>query len=101
MRGDDVSRRVLLGAAAAAAMGGRARAPTAGEPHHGGTLIFSVQGEPDTYDCHQSFSISTLHRLAPHYALLVKVDSARYPEVVGDIAESWTIAPDGLTYAFR
>src|SRR5882724_6031387 len=97
----DISRRALLAAGTAAAFAGRAAAQTAEEPQHGGTLIFSVQGEPDTYDCHASFSISTLHRLAPHYALLVQVDTERYPQVVGDVAESWTIAPDGLTYTFR
>ena len=98
----DISRRALLAAGAALAFAGRAGAQTtAEEPQHGGTLIFSVQGEPDTYDCHASFSISTLHRLAPHYALLVQVDTERYPQVVGDVAESWTIAPDGLTYTFR
>src|SRR5262252_6281056 len=97
----DISRRTILGAGAAAALGRRVRAQTAEEPQHGGTLIFSVQGEPDTYDCHASFSISTLHRLAPHYALLVQVDPERYPAVKGDVAQSWTIAPDGLTYTFR
>jgi len=100
MQGYDISRRMMLGGLAASALAGVARAQGE-EPQPGGTLIFSVQGEPDTYDCHASFSISTLHRLAPHYALLVKIDTARYPQVVGDTAESWTVAPDGLTYTFR
>lgn len=70
-------------------------------PQRGGTLIFSVTGEPETYDCHASPSIAVLQRVAPHYSTLLRVDPQTYPRIVGDLAESWTASPDGLTYTFR
>jgi peptide/nickel transport system substrate-binding protein len=42
-----------------------------------------------------------LHPTAPHYSLLIKFDSDNYPKIVGDVAESWTISSDGLTYEFK
>ena len=39
--------------------------------------------------------------LAPHYSLLLKVDPDNYPKLKPDIAESWSVSPDGLTYTFK
>jgi peptide/nickel transport system substrate-binding protein len=73
----------------------------AGAARSGGTLAFSVTvGEPSNYDGHASTSISVLHRLAPHYSTLVKISQSRYPEIVGDAAESWQVSDDGLSYRF-
>jgi peptide/nickel transport system substrate-binding protein len=36
-----------------------------------------------------------------HYSLLVKFDTLNYPKVVGDLADAWTISPDGTAYTFR
>jgi peptide/nickel transport system substrate-binding protein len=88
---------ILAALALAIALAGPARAQT---PQRGGTLVFSAIGEPDTYDCHASATFATLHRLAPHYSLLVRIDAARYPAIEGDAARSWSISPDGLTYTF-
>ena len=32
---------------------------------------------------------------------LLKFDAANYPKIVGDLAESWEVSPDGLTYTFK
>src|SRR5262249_6470322 len=32
---------------------------------------------------------------------LLKFDDANYPQVIGDLAESWTVSPDRLTYTFK
>ena len=32
---------------------------------------------------------------------MLKFDAANYPEVVGDLAESWSVSPDRLTYSFK
>jgi peptide/nickel transport system substrate-binding protein len=96
-------RAPVAWAAAVAALlllGTAARAEEAA-PQRGGTLIFSVTGEPDTYDCHASVSVAVLHRLAPHHSLLLQMDPARYPEIGPDLAESWSVAPDGLSYTFK
>src|SRR5437764_15374234 len=72
------------------------------QPRHGGTLVFGINaGDPPTYDCHQSTVFSIIHLLSPHYSNLLKVDTAHYPDVVGDLAESFTVAPDGKLYTFR
>src|SRR5262245_35084593 len=68
---------------------------------HGGILNFSVGAEPPSYDCHGSNTFALIHPIAPHYSLLVKFDGKDYPKVVPDLAESWTVAPDGMTYTFK
>jgi peptide/nickel transport system substrate-binding protein len=70
-------------------------------PKHGGTLVFTVDSEPSNYDCHANVSFAFLHPVAPHYSTLLKFDTANYPQVMGDLAESWTVSPDKLTYTFK
>jgi peptide/nickel transport system substrate-binding protein len=70
-------------------------------PKPGGTLVFAVSAEPPNYDCHAQTSFAFLHPVRPHYSTLLKFDTANYPKVVGDLAESWTVSPDGLTYTFK
>jgi len=84
-----------------AALLAAATAHAADAPQRGGTLTYSVTGDADTFDCHASVSVAVQHRLAPHYSLLVKIDPATYPAIVPDIAESWTVSPDHLTFTFR
>src|SRR5262245_42486812 len=65
------------------------------QPKRGGTLVFGINsGDPPTYDCHQSTLFPIIHLLTPHYSNLLRIDLANYPKVVGDLAESWTVAPD-------
>jgi peptide/nickel transport system substrate-binding protein len=70
-------------------------------PKSGGTLEFAVTVEPTTYDCHSNTSFAFLHPIAPHYSTLLKFDAANYPRVIGDLAESWKISPDRLSYSFK
>lgn len=67
----------------------------------GGTLEFASTVEPDNYDCHGATSFAFLHPMAPHYSTLLKFDAADYPQVAGDLAESWSISVDRLTYLFK
>jgi peptide/nickel transport system substrate-binding protein len=87
--------------AALAAVPAQGAAPGPPAPKYGGTLEFAVTVEPDNYDCHGNISFAFLHPVAPHYSTLLKFDAANYPQVVGDLAESWTVSPDRLTYTFR
>ena len=70
-------------------------------PKKGGTLEFAVTVEPTSYDCHSATSFAFLHPIAPHYSTLLKFDAEDYPKVIGDVADSWKISPDGLTYSFK
>lgn len=70
-------------------------------PTRGGVLEFAVDAEPPNYDCQANVSFAFLHPVAPHYSTLLKFDTAHYPQVMGDLAQSWTVSPDRLTYTFR
>lgn len=70
-------------------------------PKRGGTLEYAVDAEPPNYDCHANVSFAVLHPLAPHYSTLLKFDTAHYPEVEGDLADTWTVSPDKRTYIFK
>ena len=91
-------RKVLAAAAALALATGVASAQT---PKRGGTLNFSVVAEPPNYDCHGSTTFALIHPIAPHYSLLVKFDGKDYPKVVPDLAQSWNVSSDGMTYTFK
>lgn len=73
----------------------------ADQPRTGGELTFVVSAEPPSFDGHRETTFAMLHPTAPHYSLLLKFHPEEYPKVVGDLAESWEIAPDGLTYTFK
>jgi peptide/nickel transport system substrate-binding protein len=87
----------VLGAAAFAAAGAMA----AETPKPGGVLRFAVSAEPPNYDCHANTSFAFIHPVRPHYNTLLKFDTAKYPALRGDLAESWTVSKDGLTYTFK
>src|SRR6185295_20287002 len=70
-------------------------------PKSRGTLTFAVTAEAPSTDCHATTTYAAVHVLAPHYSLLLKVDQDNYPKLKPDIAESWTVSPDGLTYTFK
>jgi len=70
-------------------------------PKKGGTLSFAVVAEPPNYDCHANTSFAFVHPVAPHYSTLLKFDGPAYPKIIGDLAKSWTVAADGLTYTFK
>ena len=72
------------------------------QPVRGGTLVFGINsGDPPTYDCHQSALFPIIHLLTPHYSNLLKIDTPNYPKLIGDLAQSWTVADDARTYTFK
>ena len=83
------------------ALAGAIAPADAQQPKRGGTLEFAVSAEPPNYDCHGATSFAFIHPVRPHYNTLLKFDEPNYPKVKGDLAQSWTVAPDGLTYTFK
>jgi peptide/nickel transport system substrate-binding protein len=73
------------------------------QPKPGGELVFPVPSEPPSYDGHREETFGLIHPIAPFYSTLLRVDptdpSGTKP--VGDLAESWTVSKDGLTYTFK
>src|SRR5947209_1181217 len=72
-------------------------------PRYGGELVYVVPTEPASYDAHREGTFALIHPLAPIYSTLLRFDPTDRTgtKVVGDIAESWTIAKDGRTYTFK
>ena len=60
-----------------------------------------MTAEAPSTDCHAITTYAAVHVLAPHYSLLLKVDPDNYPKLKPDLAESWSVSPDGLTYTFK
>lgn len=95
-------RRLIALAALGAIFMQSGLAPAGAEaPKRGGTLAFAVVAEPPNYDCHANTSFAFVHPVAPHYSTLLKFDGKNYPKIIGDLAKSWTVSPDGLTYTFK
>jgi peptide/nickel transport system substrate-binding protein len=70
-------------------------------PRTGGELVFAVGETPPSYDGHRETTFAMLHPVAPHYSTLLRFDPQNYPEIVGDVAESWSVSKDGLTHTFK
>src|SRR5271168_1056684 len=97
-------RRIAIAlASAVAAISGSSHGAFATEldAKRGGILEFAVLVEPGNYDCHGNISFAFLHPIAPHYSTLLKFDAANYPQIVGDLAESWSVSADRRTYTFK
>jgi peptide/nickel transport system substrate-binding protein len=86
---------------AAAAFALAATPALAQTPKRGGDLKFAVSAEPPNYDCHANTSFAFIHPVRPHYNTLLKFDAPNYPRITGDLAASWNVAADGLTYSFK
>src|SRR4030095_2096845 len=93
------TRSMLLLALAAILVGVALQASAPDKPRYGGELVFAVPSEPPTYDGHQEETFGVTHPIAPHYNTLLRVDpfDKTGTKPVGDLAESWVIAKDGLT----
>src|SRR2546421_10059201 len=72
-------------------------------PRLGGELIYVVGSESPSYDAHREETFGLIHPAAPHYSTLLRVDPTDITgtKVIGDLAESWTVSKDGLTYTFK
>jgi peptide/nickel transport system substrate-binding protein len=90
----------LFTAFAFAAVGATSSA-SAQQPKRGGNLQFAISAETPHYDCHGSDTYATLHFAAPFYSTLLRFNLSKFPELEGDLAQSWTVAPDLMTYTFR
>jgi peptide/nickel transport system substrate-binding protein len=94
-------KRWLVAASAAVLTFGAAQCAQAQEPKRGGVLTYVVESDPNSIDCHASATSFTMQLVAPHYSTLLKYDPTAYPKIIGDLAESWQLSPDGGTYTFK
>src|SRR6266851_10062212 len=65
-------------------------------PRRGGILLAAIGADAPSLDPHQEQTFATLQPVAPLYSTLLQIDPYSYPNVIGDLATEWKIAPDGL-----
>src|SRR5437764_2882634 len=94
-------RSVLMTGAAAVALGSTVSDVDAQQPKKGGTLQFAISAETPHYDNHGSDTYATLHFAAPFYSTLLRFNLDKFPDVQGDLADKWDVAPDLMTYTFK
>jgi peptide/nickel transport system substrate-binding protein len=71
------------------------------QPRRGGILQVALAGDPPSLDMHQEQTFMVAIPMGPAYNTLVMFDPHNYPEIVGDLAKSWTVSDDYLTYTFK
>ena len=72
----------------------------ADEPRRGGILQIALAGDPPSLDMHQELTFMVAQPLGPVYNNLIVFDPHNYPEIIGDLATSWTVSDDYLSYTF-
>jgi len=81
-------------------------AVASGKPRMGGTIVYAMEAEPDILDPHACGGWHTSRVVLQMYDQLVEHDltqpwyEAAPPKLVGSLASSWTISPDGTEYTF-
>ncbi len=70
------------------------------QPRRGGVLQVALPPTPPSLDMHQEQTFMVTQPLGPVYNNLVVFDPHNYPEIIGDLAKSWTVSDDYLTYTF-
>ena len=71
------------------------------QPRRGGIFQVALAGDPPSLDMHQEQTFMVAIPLGPVYNNLIIFDPHNYPEIIGDLAESWTPSDDYLTYTFK
>lgn len=95
-------RRTTLSTAAFALAAAAALPAAAQAPKKGGILNFAVVAEPPTLDCHATGTFAMVHPVSPQYSTLLKYAGPHDKlKAVGDLAETWETAKDGLSYTFK
>ena len=95
-------KRAFMGVATAAfVVSGVGVSTEAFAQKKGGTMIYGVKAEPETYDIHATNAYGVMHYLPQHYSTLLTFNWDKFPELEGDVAESWNVSDDSLTYTFK
>ena len=74
--------------------------PSAAGPVYGGTLLMSAYADTKDWDPLGSSSLSSVISYSQLYNQIVQYDTVDTNAITGDLAESWDVSPDGLTYTF-
>ena len=70
------------------------------KPRRGGILNAALAGDPPSLDMHQEQTFMVAQPMGPIYNNLIVFDPHNYPQIIGDLAKSWKVSDDYLTYTF-
>ena len=83
-------------------MGGFSAALAADDkPVYGGVMKIAIAGDPPSLDMHQETTFKVKIPMSNCYNTLVVFDPHNFPEIIGDLAESWEMSEDGTTWTFK
>jgi len=71
------------------------------KPRYGGILNVALAADPPSLDMHQEQTFAVAQPMGPLYNTLIVFDPHNYPQIIGDLATSWTVSDDHLTYTFK
>jgi peptide/nickel transport system substrate-binding protein len=69
------------------------------QPRKGGTLVYALGGDPAHLNIAITTDLNAQQVATQMFSQLLRVD--KDANVTGDLAESWSMSPDGLTYTFK
>jgi ABC-type transport system substrate-binding protein len=97
-----MSRRGFLAAGSIGATGllGASMLPAWAQAK-GGTLNYNLESDPPNFDLLSNTTSRVLDSIGGCYNGLVQYDPLQPNRIIGDLAESWEIAADGLSVSFR
>jgi peptide/nickel transport system substrate-binding protein len=70
------------------------------KPQKGGVLRVALAGDPPSLDMHQESTFLVDIPFSTVYNTLVMYDPHGYPKIIGDLAKSWTISDDKMSWTF-
>jgi len=70
------------------------------KPQRGGILRVAIAGDPPSLDMHQETTFLVTIPMSTVYNSLVTFDPHGYPNIIGDLATSWTTSDDQATWTF-
>jgi peptide/nickel transport system substrate-binding protein len=70
------------------------------KPRYGGILRVALAADPPSLDMHQEQTFAVAQPMGAIYNNLIVFDPHNYPQIIGDLAKSWTVSADYLTYTF-
>ncbi len=76
-------------------------AMVAAEGKSGGHVRMSAYADTKDWDARGSSSLSSVQAYSQLYNQIVQYGTTDTSEIVGDLAESWEVSSDGVTYTFK
>jgi peptide/nickel transport system substrate-binding protein len=96
-----LTRRSMLAASVASPFVITTRKSQAATPKDVAVMVRQIDDIVNGFDPAESYEYSDNEADANIYRRLVSPDPSDHSKVVGDLAESWTVSPDGTTFIFK